>query len=278
MGKNKNEMSFLDHLEELRWHLIRSFAVIFIIAIVIFVFITPIYNNFLIVHLDGTFVTYQFFCDSFQLIGADSDFCALTFDGRLINTDVTGQFTIAIWTSLILGFILSFPYVLFELWRFIAPGLNPKERGKSRWFIFLASLLFFIGLLFSYYVIMPMSTYFFYNFSITDKIENTIMVQSHISLLTNTLLGVSLVFELPLIIYFLSKLGLITPTFLRKYRKHALVVVLILAAVITPPDVASQIVVAIPILILYEFGIIISKRVEKNLKKKLKNEQSSRGI
>jgi sec-independent protein translocase protein TatC len=271
MGKNKNEMSFLDHLEELRWHLIRSFSVIFIIAIVVFIFIEPIYTNFLIVHLNGDFVTYQFFCDSFHLIGVDSDFCSLSFDGKLINIDVTGQFTIAIWTSFILGLILAFPYILFELWRFIMPGLSPKERGKSRWFIFLASLLFFVGLLFSYYVIMPMSTYFFYNFSITDKIENTIIVQSHISLLTNTLLGISLVFELPLIIYFLSKLGLITPAFLRKYRKHALVVVLILAAVITPPDVASQVVVAIPILILYELGIIISKRVEKNLKKKLKN-------
>lgn len=271
MKKNKNEMSFLDHLEELRWHLIRSFAVIFVIACAVFVYMTPIYDNLLIVHLDGTFVTYQFFCDSFQLIGIDSNFCSLDFNDRLNNFDVTGQFTLAIWTSLILGLIFAFPYVLFELWRFIAPGLSSKERGKSRWFILLASLLFFVGLLFSYYVIMPMSSYFFYNFSITDKIQNTITVQSHISLLTNTLLGVSLVFELPLIIYFLSKLGLITPSFLRKYRKHALVVVLILAAVITPPDVASQVVVAIPILILYEVGIIISKRVEKNLKKKLKN-------
>ncbi|WP_430408530.1 twin-arginine translocase subunit TatC [Kordia sp.] len=271
MKKNKNEMSFLDHLEELRWHLIRSFAAIFIIACVVFVYMTPIYNNLLIVHLDGDFVTYKFFCEAFQLIGVESDFCSLVFDDKLINVDATGQFTMAIWTSLILGLIFSFPYIIYELWRFIAPGLSPKERGKSRWFIFLASLLFFIGLLFSYYVIMPMSSFFFYNFEITDKIINTIKVQSHISLLTNTLLGVSLVFELPLVIYFLSRLGLITPAFLRKYKKHAIVVVLILAAVITPPDVASQIVVAIPILILYEIGIIISKRVEKNYKKKFKN-------
>ncbi|MEM6686329.1 MAG: twin-arginine translocase subunit TatC [Bacteroidota bacterium] len=271
MGKNKNEMSFLGHLEELRWHLIRSFVAIFIIACVIFVFIKPVYDHFLIVHLDGQFVTYRFFCDAFQLFGIDSDFCSLSFDDNLVNLKVTGQFTMAIWTSLILGLILAFPYVLYEAWRFIAPGLNSKERSKSRWFIFLASLLFLIGLAFSYYVIMPMSSYFFYNFTVTDSIKNTITVQSHISLLTNTLLGVSLVFELPLIIYFLSKLGLITPAFLRKYRKHALVVVLILAAIITPPDVASQIVVAIPILILYEVGIVISKRVEKNYKKKFKH-------
>ena len=272
MGKkNKNEMSFLDHLEELRWHLIRSFSAIFIIACVVFIYIKPIYDNFLIIHLDGNFVTYKFFCNAFQLIGVESDFCGLTFDDKLVNLGVTGQFSMAIWTSLILGFILSFPYILFEIWRFIAPGLSPKERGKSRWFIFIASLLFFVGLLFSYYIIMPMSSYFFYNFTVADSIKNTITVQSHISLLTNTLLGISLVFELPLVIYFLSKLGLITPAFLRKYRKHALVVVLILAAVITPPDVASQVVVAIPILILYELGIIISKRVEKNLKKKLKH-------
>lgn len=271
MGKNKNEMSFLDHLEELRWHLIRSFAAIFIIACVVFVYIKTIYDHLLIVHLDGNFVTYKFFCKAFELIGVASDFCALTFETKLVNLNATGQFTMAIWTSLILGLIFAFPYIIYELWRFIVPGLNPKERSKSRWFIFLASLLFFIGLLFSYYVIMPMSSYFFYNFKITDQIKNTISAQSHISLLTNTLLGVSLVFELPLVIYFLSKLGLITPSFLRKYRKHAIVVVLILAAVITPPDVASQIVVAIPILILYEIGIIISKRVEKNYKKKFKN-------
>jgi sec-independent protein translocase protein TatC len=271
MGKNKNEMSFLDHLEELRWHLIRSFGAIFIIACVIFVFITPIYDHFLIVHLDGEFITYKIFCNAFQLFGIESDFCTLTFDDKLVNLNVTGQFTMAIWTSLILGLILAFPYILYEAWRFIAPGLNKKERGRSRWFIFYASLLFLVGLFFSYYVIMPMSSYFFYNFTVTDTIKNTITVQSHISLLTNTLLGVSLVFELPLIIYFLSKLGLITPAFLRKYRKHALVVVLILAAIITPPDVASQIVVAIPILILYEVGILISKRVEKNYKKKFKN-------
>ncbi|MGH1387174.1 twin-arginine translocase subunit TatC [Kordia sp.] len=271
MGKNKNEMSFLGHLEELRWHLIRSFAAIFIIATVIFIFIKPIYDHFLIVHLNGEFVTYKFFCDAFRLFGIDSDFCSLTFDDGLVNMAVTGQFTLAIWTAIILGLILAFPYILYEAWKFIAPGLSPKERGKSRWFIFLASLLFFVGLLFSYYVIMPMSSYFFYHFSITDSIRNTITVQSHISLLTNTLLGVSLVFELPLIIYFLSKLGLITPAFLRKYRKHALVVVLILAAIITPPDVASQVVVAIPILILYEVGIVISRRVEKNYKKKFKN-------
>ncbi|WP_046755634.1 twin-arginine translocase subunit TatC [Kordia jejudonensis] len=271
MGKNKNEMSFLDHLEELRWHLIRSFTAIFIIAIVVFVYIETIYDNLLIVHLDGNFVTYKFFCKVFQLIGVESDFCNLEFQAELINVNATGQFTMAIWTSLILGLIFAFPYIIYELWRFIMPGLSPKERGKSRWFIVLASLLFFVGLLFSYYVIMPMSSYFFYNFEITEQIKNTITAQSHISLLTNTLLGVSLVFELPLVIYFLSKLGLITPSFLRKYRKHAIVVVLILAAIITPPDVASQIVVAIPILILYEIGIIISKRVEKNYKKKFKH-------
>ncbi len=271
MGKNKNEMSFLDHLEELRWHLIRSFAAIFIIACFVFVYIRTIYDNLLIVHLNGEFVTYKFFCKAFQFIGVESNFCSLTFAAELININATGQFTMAIWTSLILGLIFAFPYIIYELWRFIMPGLNPQERGKSRWFIFLASLLFFIGLLFSYYVIMPMSSYFFYNFEITDQIKNTISAQSHISLLTNTLLGVSLVFELPLVIYFLSKLGLITPAFLRKYRKHAIVVVLVLAAVITPPDVASQIVVAIPILILYEIGIIISKRVEKNYKKKFKH-------
>jgi sec-independent protein translocase protein TatC len=166
-----------------------------------------------------------------------------------------------------LGVIVSFPYLLWEVWRFVAPGLTKNEIKKSRGFIFIASLLFFIGVLFSFYVIAPISINFLYNYQITDSIENSFTLESHIGLVTNMLLGVSILFELPVLIYFLTKIGLITPEFLKKYRKHALVVVLIVAAIITPPDVASQVIVAIPILILYEVGIIVSRRVLKNQEK-----------
>jgi sec-independent protein translocase protein TatC len=189
---------------------------------------------------------------------------------KLQSIRVTSQLMNSIWSSLILGIIVAFPYILWEAWRFITPGLHKDEVKKSRSFIFIASLLFFIGVLFSFYVIAPISIHFLYNYQITDSIQNSFTLESHVGLVTNMLLGVSILFELPVIIYFLTKIGLVTPEFLKKYRKHALVFVLILAAIITPPDVASQVVVAIPILILYEISIIISRRV---IKKQEKNAQ-----
>ena len=173
----------------------------------------------------------------------------------------------SIWSSLILGVIISFPYILWEVWRFVSPGLTKKEIKKSRGFLFIASLLFFIGVLFSFYIIAPISVHFLYNYKITDAIVNSFTLESHIGLITNMLLGVSILFELPVLIFFLTKIGLITPEFLKKYRKHALVAVLILAAIITPPDVASQVIVTIPIVILYEIGIVVSRRVIKKQEK-----------
>lgn len=268
MAAEQKEMSFLAHLEELRWHMVRSVAAIFILAIVFFTFSKEIYDNFLLAHIQPDFITYQLFCDFFNLFGMDSDFCSISFaDKKLQSIKVTSQLMNSIWSSLILGLIVAFPYILWEIWRFISPGLTENEIKKSRGFIFIASLLFFIGVLFSFYVIAPVSIHFLYNYQITDAIQNSFTLESHIGLVTNMLLGVSIMFELPVLIYFLTKIGLITPEFLKRYRKHALVIVLILAAIITPPDVASQVIVAVPILILYEIGIKVSKRVIKNQQK-----------
>jgi sec-independent protein translocase protein TatC len=268
MAEQQKEMSFLGHLEELRWHLVRSASAIFIFAIIFFIFSEQVYDHFLLAHIQPDFITYQLFCDFFNLFGMDSDFCSVNFaEKKLISIKVTSQLMNSIWSSFILGVIVSFPYLLWEVWRFVAPGLTKNEIKKSRGFIFIASLLFFIGVLFSFYVIAPISINFLYNYQITDSIENSFTLESHIGLVTNMLLGVSILFELPVLIYFLTKIGLITPEFLKKYRKHALVVVLIVAAIITPPDVASQVIVAIPILILYEVGIIVSRRVLKNQEK-----------
>ena len=259
----EKEMSFLGHLEELRWHLVRSAIAILVFAIVLFTFQTQVYEEFLLGHLDSNFITYQLFCDLFTLFNMESDFCNVELPNTLQSIKVTQQLMNSIWTSFILGIILAFPYLLWEVWRFISPGLSKDEIKKSRGFIFIASFLFFIGVLFSYFVIAPISIHFLYNYEITDMITNQFTMDSHIGLVTNMLLGVSIMFELPVIIYFLTKIGLITPTFLKSYRRHALVVVLILAAIITPPDVASQVVVAIPVLILYEISIKVSKRVLK---------------
>ncbi|MEI6864552.1 twin-arginine translocase subunit TatC [Flavicella sp.] len=263
MSEEKNQMSFLAHLEELRWHLVRSTVSIFIFGIVLFSFKKKVYDNFLLAHLDSNFVTYQWFCRVFKSIGIDSDFCGVSFPQKLQSLSMTNQLMNAIWTSLILGLIISFPYILWEMWKFISPGLHKNEVKKSKGFLFIASVLFFTGVLFSFYVIVPMSVYFFYNFEITDTIQNNFTLSSYISMVTNTILGVSVVFELPVLIFFLTKLGLVTPEFLKKYRKHALVVVLLLSAVITPPDIASQIIVSIPVLILYEISIHVSRFVIK---------------
>ncbi|MGB0776659.1 MAG: twin-arginine translocase subunit TatC [Flavobacteriaceae bacterium] len=270
MANNKNEMSFLGHLEELRWHLVRSFVAIFALAVVLFIFQTQVYEYFLLAHLKPDFITYQWFCEAFGSIGIESSFCNVNFPQKLQSLSLTNQLMNSLWTSAILGLILAFPYIIYELWKFIAPGLHENERKNSRGFIFVTSFLFFLGLLFSYFIICPMSVYFFYNYQITDLIVNNFQFESYISIITNALLGISLVFELPVLIYFLSKAGLVTPQFLKTYRKHALVVILILSAIITPPDIASQIIVSIPVMFLYEIGIYISKFVEK---KRLKKEK-----
>ncbi len=259
----EKDMSFLAHLEELRWHLVRSIIAIFVVAIFLFSIQEYVYNEFLLAHIDPQFITYRLFCDFFSLFGFESNFCSLDYPNTLQVLKPTQQLMNSIWSCFILGLITAFPYILWEFWRFISPGLHRDEIKKSKGFIFTASFLFFIGVLFSFYVIAPISVNFLYTYQISDKLVNQFTMESHIGLITNMLLGVSIMFELPVIVYFLTKIGLITPEFLKRYRKHALVVVLILAAIITPPDVASQVIVAIPVLILYEISIKVSKRVIK---------------
>lgn len=275
MVKKEKEMSFLGHLEELRWHLVRSASVVLIFGIFLFIFQKEVYENFLLAHRKSDFITYQLFCDFFNMFGLDSSFCRVSFKDNLISLKPTQQLMNSIWSSFILGIILSFPYLLWELWKFISPGLTLKEVRNSKGFIFVASLLFFLGIAFSFYIIAPISIHFLYNYQITDLIQNNFTMDSHIGLVTNMLLGVSILFELPVLVFFLTKIGLITPAFLKKYRKHALVVVLIVAAIITPPDVASQIIVAIPIVILYEVSIKVSKIV---IKKQQKNAHKSKRV
>jgi len=264
----EKEMSFLDHLEELRWHLIRSSIAIFVIGIVLFVFQTEVYEYFLLAHLKSDFPSYHWLCWASSYFGIDSGFCNVNYPMVLQSLSPTNQLSNSIWTSIILGFVIAFPYILFEMWKFISPGLSSKERLGSKGFIFVSSFLFFLGVAFSYFVIAPLSVYFFFNYQITDMIQNNFNFSAYISMIVNALLGVAIVFELPIIIYFLTKIGLVTPQFLKRYRKYALIIVLILAAIITPPDVASQVIVTIPIMILYEISIVISKVV---LKKQEKN-------
>lgn len=268
--KNVNEMSFLDHLEELRWHLIRIVLAIVIVGTVAFLFSRFIFDEIIFAPLEMSFPTYDFLCKTANFINIETTFCGEKIPLILQNRTMAGQFSADIWTAILGGFIISFPYVIFELWRFISPAMHQKERKHSRGFIIISSFLFFLGVLFGYYIICPLSINFLANYSISTKVDNQIDIGSYIGLVRASVLASGLIFELPIIIYFLTKVGLVTPEFLRKYRKYALVIVLILSAIITPPDIASQIIVAIPILVLYQVSIYISKLVIKGQRKKAK--------
>ncbi|NND64012.1 MAG: twin-arginine translocase subunit TatC [Flavobacteriaceae bacterium] len=262
-------MSFLDHLEELRWHLIRSTIAVVLLATVAFIFKDFIFDQLIFGPKKASFPTYKLLCKSAQMLGFDS-FCFTELPFRVQSRTMAGQFSAHIWTSITAGFILAFPYVLNEFWRFVSPGLRSNERRSARGFIIVASLLFFIGVLFGYYVVTPLSINFLGTYQVSDQVFNDFDLSSYIGLVRACALSSGLIFELPIIIYFLTKVGLVTPQFLRKYRKFALVIVLIISAIITPPDIASQIIVAVPVVILYEISIFISKAVIKRQNKEAK--------
>ncbi|WP_395044869.1 twin-arginine translocase subunit TatC [Flavobacterium sp.] len=272
LEKNIKEMSFLDHLEELRWLLVRSSVAILIMAIVTYFFADYIFDVLIFGPTNPNFITYRFFCEASHYIGFADSICITELPFTIINTEMEGQVNIFVWTCITSGFILAFPYILWELWKFISPALYEKERKHAKLFIFIASILFFIGVLFGYYVIVPMSVNFLATFTISSVVKNNFTIDSYVSMVKTAVIASGLFFELPIIIYFLTKLGLVTPTFLRTYRRYAIVIVLIVAAIVTPPDVVSQITVAIPMLLIYEASIFISALVVKNKKK---NEQSS---
>ena len=266
-SKDPNNMSFLDHLEELRWHLIRSTFAVLIGAIIAFVMKGFIFDTLIFGPTHPDFITYKILCEFSGYLGLDDTFCFQELNFEIQSRTMAGQFSAHLWTSITAGIIMAFPFILFEFWKFISPGLHSKERKYSRGFIFTASLLFFIGVLFGYYVVCPLSINFLGSYQVSLRVHNDFDLSSYISLVRSCVLACGLVFELPIIIYFLTKIGLVTPQFLKKYRKFALVIVLVVSAVITPPDVASQIIVAIPILILYEISIYISKFVLRNKQK-----------
>lgn len=266
--KKVNEMSFLDHLEDLRWHLIRATMAILICGTVAFIFSKFIFDVIIFGPLEMDFPTYDFLCKAGKLINVETSFCGDSMPMIIQSRTMAGQFSADIWTSITTGFVISFPYVIYQFWKFISPGLHNNERKHSRGFIIISSFLFFIGVLFGYYIVCPLSINFLANYNISEVVDNQIDIGSYIGLVRASVLASGLIFELPIIIYFLTKIGLVTPEFLKKYRKYALVIVLILSAIITPPDIASQIIVAIPILILYQVSIYISKVVIRNQQRK----------
>lgn len=260
-------MSFMDHLEDLRWHLVRSVLAILLGGAVAFV-LKDITFGILFAPKDASFVTYDVLCQFSRTLGFEKSFCFDELPFRIQSRKVAGQFSAHIWTSVTAGFIIAFPYVIFQFWSFLKPALSMNEQKYARLFIVFSSFLFFIGVLFGYYVITPLSINFLGNYTISSEVFNDFDLDSYIGLVRASVLACGLIFELPIIIYFLTKLGLVTPQFLRKHRKYALVFILIISAVITPPDIASQVIVAIPVLVLYEISIFISRIVVRRQEKR----------
>jgi sec-independent protein translocase protein TatC len=272
MGKidKKEEMSFWEHLEELRWVLVRSSLAIVVAAATSFVFYQFIFDCIIFAPMSPNFITNKTLCRLSELFNSPV-LCINKQPLQIININLAGQFTMHLVSSIYSGIIIAFPYIIFQLWQFIKPALYPNERRKSRKAVFVISFLFFVGVLFGYYIITPITMHFLGTYSVSTDVTNTISLNSYISSITSATLASGIVFELPVLVIFLTQTGIITPSFLKKYRRHSLVAIMVLAAIITPPDVISLILVVVPLWALFEISLLVSTRLY-NKKMKLREE------
>jgi len=263
---SKSEMSFVDHLEVLRWHLVRSVSAILVVAIVAFLNKRFVFDVIILAPKNVEFITYKMFCLLSQKLQLGEALCIEEIPFVVSNIQMTGQFTKHILVSVVLGIVVASPYIIWEIWRFVKPGLHQSEKKYTKAVVFWTSFLFISGVLFGYYLITPLSINFLGSYQVSEEVSNQITLGSYISTITMLTLTCGLIFELPLGVYFLSKIGLITPKLMRTYRKHSIVTILALAAIITPPDVVSQLLISFPLLLLYEISIHISAAVVKKSK------------
>jgi len=262
----QSEMTFMDHLEALRWHLMRSVIVWIIVAVTIFVFIDWIYDNIILAPSSENFVTYGTLCRFGHWLGVGNTLCMPPVKIDFQVNEVNGTFSSAINIAMIGGVIVAFPYIFWEFWRFIKPALSVKEKKYARGSILWVSLCFFLGAAFGYYLLAPFTFNFLASFTLgkSGAIQYKPTINDYIDSLTNLILGCGIAFELPVLAFVLAKIGLITASFLKKYAKYAFIIILLVAAVITPsPDMTSQIIVATPLLLLYWISIILVSRVDK---------------
>jgi len=260
--KVETEMSFLDHLEELRWHIIRSFVAVFVFAVVAFILKSFIFDTVIMKPMTPEFWTNRMLYKLGELVGSD----ALKINQQplhLISIKMSDQFMMHIMISIIAGIVMASPVIFYEFWRFIKPALYEKEKKYAGGAVFYTSILFIMGVLFGYFLIVPLSIQFLGTYSVSAAVTNQINTRSYIATVTSISLAAGVVFLLPIFSFFLSKVGILTPKFMKTYRRHAYVLMLLLAAIITPPDIFSQIMVCIPLVLLYEVGIFISRRVVK---------------
>ena len=265
------EMSFFDHIDVLRKHLLRALAVVLVLTAGAFYYTDFIFNTIIMGPKNPNFWTYRMMCklvEKFPSIG--SDFCITKIDAKIINTEMAGQFTLQLNSCVMVGIILGIPYLLFELWLFIKPALHENERKSASGFVAFASVLFFLGILFGYYMICPLSINFLTNFTVSPEIQNTFTIDSYLSSVMTLTLGSGVIFQLPVIIYILSKLGVMTPAFMRASRRYSTVLILIVAAIVTPTaDPYTMLIVALPLFLLYELSIYISANIERKKNKEL---------
>jgi sec-independent protein translocase protein TatC len=260
--EEENGMSFLDHLEQLRWHLLRSISAILVFMVLAFLSKSFVFGQVILGPSKIDFITYRVLCQLSDFFSLPA-LCIEKLPFIIQSRQMTGQFSMHITSSLVVGLIASFPYVFWEVWRFISPGLYDKEKNAARGAVFFVSLLFFLGASFGYFILSPLSINFLSNYQLDPSIANEFDITSYVSTLSMLVLASAVMFQLPIVIYFLTQAGLVSSLMLKTYRRHAIVVILVLSALITPPDVISQILIAMPILVLYEAGIIIAKRLEK---------------
>jgi sec-independent protein translocase protein TatC len=257
--ESEKKMSFLDHLEELRWRLVKSAISVLLFSIVIWIFQEWVMDHVFLSMSKADFISFDLLC---KYTGVCTDDIAL----KMQSTALSAQFSYALMMSIMGGIVFSFPFLFYQVWAFVKPGLRDNEKSVASGIVFYVSLLFFLGISFGYFIVAPLCVQFFAVFTMSKQIENIPTISSYMSLVLSTVFYTGLLFLLPVVSYLMTKIGIITSDFLKKYRKHAIIGVLILSAAITPPDLVSQVIVSIPILILYEIGVIVSKRVEKNQK------------
>jgi sec-independent protein translocase protein TatC len=265
----EKEMAFLDHLEELRWHVVRASAAIVIAMIGSFFYIKEIFEHVIFAPGKLSFPTFTYMCKIGNALNMQ-ELCVTDLPFKIQSRNMTGQFMMSLTASFVIGLIVAFPYVVWELWSFVKPGLQSKERKFSKGAVAAISFLFITGILFAYYILCPITIWFLSTYSISDLIVNEFDITSYVSTMASLILGCGLLFQFPMVIYFLSKIGIVTPELMRKYRKHSILVILILGAVITPSgDPFSLTVISLPLYILFEISIYVSTVVARN---KLKQE------
>ncbi|MCF8429472.1 MAG: twin-arginine translocase subunit TatC [Bacteroidia bacterium] len=267
-SEEKKEMTFFDHIDELRGHLFRSVVAILIAAVTAFLNKHILFDIIIFGPMRIDFLSYRVLCKlSYWAKGTD-EFCMKSINFELKNIDMTGQFTQHLWIAFIAGIIIAFPYILWQLWSFIKPALSKKEISYARGLVFFSSMLFFSGIGFGYFFLSPVSITFMGSYQVSELVNNEINLESYISFISTITMACGLMFEMPILVYFLVKIGILSAKIMSKYRKHALVIILIVAGILTPsPDMASQILMAIPLYALFESSIFVARRVEKNKSK-----------